>query len=541
MAPQPRKILVVDDEPDLELLVRQKFRHKIREGEIRFSFASNGVEALEKLREDDGIEMVLSDINMPQMDGLALLQQLGENNPNIRAVIVSAYGDMDNIRTAMNRGAFDFVTKPIDFDDLETTIYKTIRHLDLMREALASRDTLIALQQELDVSSNMQKSILPTVFPESEKYEIQASMTPAREVGGDFYDVIRLKNNTIGLVIADVSGKGVPAALFMMICRTLMKSVAIGLHSPEKVLREANTILLEENESCMFVTVFYAVFDPESGRLCYANGGHNPPVRIKAGGGSELLPVESGIALGVAPDATFHEQEITLAPGDALLLYTDGVTEAMNEKGELFGEQRLLSAMSAVAAEQSRQLTKQLITEVLRFADTAPQADDITCLSLWCGDASGGDAGQPAQTKSRKFLVRDEISTALPRLASDIDAFMQAHNSSADVVFAVQLAVEEVVTNALTHGARDGRPEVRIELRCDDDFIQLEISDDGTLFDPLQFTPRSTQGEVEEREIGGLGLHLVRETMDSVQYQERDGRNCLILKKRRHGAEKQKK
>ena len=277
---QSRKILVVDDEPDLELLVRQKFRRKIRNGEVEFRFANNGVEALERLREDPDIEMVLSDINMPQMDGLTLLQQLGEKSPDIRAVIVSAYGDMDNIRTAMNRGAFDFVTKPIDFDDLETTIYKTIKHLDMMRDALVSRDQLVALQQELNVAAEMQSSILPTEFPEDDNYKIWASMTPAREVGGDFYDIIRLEGGRIGLVIADVSGKGVPAALFMMVCRTMIKGAAIGLDSPAKVIQEVNAMLGEENESCMFVTLFYAVFDPKTGELRYANGGHNPPAVV---------------------------------------------------------------------------------------------------------------------------------------------------------------------------------------------------------------------------------------------------------------------
>ena len=225
------RILVVDDEPDLEVLVRQKFRRRIRRGEFEFTFAQNGVEALERLAENPGIEMILSDINMPRLDGLSLLNALGEQNPDIRAVMVSAYGDMENIRTAMNRGAFDFVTKPIDFEDLETTIDKTLRHARVMREALTSQDQLIALRRELNLARSMQLSILPTTFPSNAEFEMHGSVTPAKEVGGDFYDFYRLEDGEIGVVIADVSGKGVPAALFMMVCRTLLKGVAIGHRS----------------------------------------------------------------------------------------------------------------------------------------------------------------------------------------------------------------------------------------------------------------------------------------------------------------------
>ena len=158
---EPYKILVVDDEPDLEPLMLQRMRRQIRGGRYQFVFAGNGVEALQRLNEDASIDMVLSDINMPQMDGLTLLDQIPEVSPNIRAVIISAYGDMKNIRTAMNRGAFDFVTKPVDFEDLQVTIDRTLRHLDEWREAVSSHDKLVALENELDIASKIQQSILP--------------------------------------------------------------------------------------------------------------------------------------------------------------------------------------------------------------------------------------------------------------------------------------------------------------------------------------------------------------------------------------------
>ena len=168
------KILVVDDEPDVEPLVLQRMRRDIRSRKYEFVFAHNGVEAVELLNKDESIDMVISDINMPQMDGLTLLEQISEINPNIRSIIVSAYGDMKNTRTAMNRGAFDFVTKPLDFGDLRVTIERTLHHMEEWREALSSRDKLVALQNELDVASGIQQSILPTVFPSRDDYQIYA-------------------------------------------------------------------------------------------------------------------------------------------------------------------------------------------------------------------------------------------------------------------------------------------------------------------------------------------------------------------------------
>ena len=163
--PTPYKILVVDDEADLEPLMLQRMRRQMRSGQYTFVFARNGVEALEILNRDESVDMVISDINMPQMDGLTLLNEISKLDADIRAIIISAYGDMDNIRAAMNRGAFDFVTKPLDFSDLRATIDRTLVHLEEWREAMATRDRLVSLQNELNVATGIQRSILPTVFP----------------------------------------------------------------------------------------------------------------------------------------------------------------------------------------------------------------------------------------------------------------------------------------------------------------------------------------------------------------------------------------
>ncbi len=376
------KILVVDDEPDLELLLRQKFRRKVRKGELTLVFAQNGVEALEQLKVHPDVDMVLSDINMPQMDGLTLLHQLNQLNYDLRAVIVTAYGDMKNIRTAMNRGAFDFVTKPLDFKDLETTISKTLAHLAVMREALRSRDELVALRQELGVAARMQESILPTSFPEDPRYEIHAWMTPAKEVGGDFYDFFKLEDGRIGIVMADVSGKGVPAALFMMVSRTLMKGTAIGENDPAKCLSEVNQLLVESNEESMFVTVFYASFDPATGVLEYANAGHNLPLVVKDNGEVNPIDCDAGLVLAIMPGFDFPGGSIQLEPGDSVFFYTDGITEAMDEEGVEFGEDELAAVLAETAGSNAATFNRRAVQAVQEHAGEAAQSDDITCLTL---------------------------------------------------------------------------------------------------------------------------------------------------------------
>ena len=387
MTTETYKILVVDDEVDLEPLMLQRMRRDIRGGRYSFVFAHNGVEALEKLNEDDTIDMVLSDINMPQMDGLTLLEQIPKVDPNIKSVIVSAYGDMKNIRTAMNRGAFDFVTKPLDFSDLRITIERTLAHLVEWREALSSRDQLVSLQKELDVANKMQKSILPTRFPRRDDYEVFAHMEPARNVGGDFYDVINLENDRIGLCIADVSDKGVPAALFMMSSRTLLKGASIGCDNPGDVLKEVNDLLRETNETEMFVTLLYGIYDPASGDFIYANGGHNEPLLVRPDGSSTLIPRTGGIILGVMGGMDFDHNTVRLDPGDTLFLYTDGVSEAMNVRTEEFGMERLGQLFVNRPPTDAKETTMAVFKAVHAFAGETPQSDDITCLTLHRGES----------------------------------------------------------------------------------------------------------------------------------------------------------
>lgn len=379
---QKYKILVVDDEPDLEPLMLQRMRRYIRTGVYEFVFAHNGVEALEALDLDESIDMVLSDINMPKMDGLTLLEKIPDIAPDIRAVIISAYGDMKNIRIAMNRGAFDFVTKPVDFDDLKFTIDRTLQHIREWKDALSARDQLVVLQNELNVASMMQQSILPNKFARSDNYRLFGTMQPARNVGGDFFDVIGLADGRVGLAIADVSGKGVPAALFMMSSRTLLKGAAMRADGPGEALAEVNDVLNEDNDACMFVTMIYAVYDPSTGVMTYADGGHDPPLVVHADGSTTQLPVTEGVALGVLPGFDYLQDSYQLASGDSVVLYTDGVTEAINSDEEQLGLHRLREAFAVTPPKNAEDTGRRVIELVNDFAGDVPQFDDTTCLVL---------------------------------------------------------------------------------------------------------------------------------------------------------------
>ncbi|MFN0088357.1 MAG: PP2C family protein-serine/threonine phosphatase [Blastocatellia bacterium] len=381
----PVKILVVDDEPDLELLVRQKFRRQIRDKAFEFTFALNGAEALEHLRTDPEIDLIMTDINMPVMDGLTLVSKVADVSPTLKAIVVSAYGDMENIRAAMNRGAYDFLTKPIDFDDLDLTLDKTVKRVRYLKQSQVEHDQLLAIQQELAVATRIQKAILPCdfpPFPNVNGFDLFAEMIPAREVGGDFYDFFLLDPDRLGLAIGDVSDKGVPAAIFMAVTRTLLKSVALTGISPGECLRLVNRLLTIENTSCMFVTLFYGILNIRTGELQYTNAGHNPPYLTGRPEGVCMLDAPPHVVLGIDENAAYETLSIKLAPGDGMLLYTDGITEAFNVRQEMFTERRLKECLERAPRFSSRELTRAVVKEVRQFIGGAPQSDDLTMLAV---------------------------------------------------------------------------------------------------------------------------------------------------------------
>ncbi len=380
---EQHQILVVDDEPDLQMLILQRFRKQIRNEEYEFHFAENGEEALILLADQKDISLVLSDINMPKMDGLTFLSETQKlENPMFKTIIVSAYGDMDNIRTAMNRGAFDFVTKPIDFGDLNTTIDKTIKEIELIKDGMMNKKTLEAVQTDLETAARIQNKMLPQEFPQRDEFSIYGEMHTAKEVGGDFYDFYMLDEHHLGFVIGDVSGKGVPASLYMAVSRTMLKAIASQIDDPAKCLSTVNTMLIPESELTTFVTMFYGVLDIRSGKVRYCNGGHNLPYIIRKDGSVEEVENTSGLLLGKIEPIEYETKEFTLAPGEKLMTFTDGVTEATAADESMYEEPRLEEFLAKHHENDIQKLVRGLVVDVLKFMGKADQSDDITILSL---------------------------------------------------------------------------------------------------------------------------------------------------------------
>jgi phosphoserine phosphatase RsbU/P len=383
---EPVRVLVVDDEPDIETLIRRRFKRS--NGSFEFEFARNGKEALERVAADSALNLVVTDINMPVMDGLALLAQLGQLDGRItRTVILSAYGDMHNIRTAMNRGAFDFLIKPLDFADFETTLQRTRDAIDTASQAAAARNQLEAIQQELEIAARIQASILPREFcPGRDDFGIYAEMTPARVVGGDFYDFFYIDEHRLGFVIGDVSGKGVPAALFMAVSRTLLQAIALQGAEPAECLRYANEVLGRQGEPGVYVTVFYGILHTDSGLVEYCLGGHNPPYRIPPAG--EITPIEEpgGVVVGLLPESTYETGRLQLVPGESIFLFTDGVTEAMNPEQRFYTERRLREVLAQCPGCEPKEAVSRVLHALGEFTAGADQSDDITAMAVrWNG------------------------------------------------------------------------------------------------------------------------------------------------------------
>jgi serine phosphatase RsbU (regulator of sigma subunit) len=289
---------------------------------------------------------------------------------------------------------------------VDTRWLRTMRMLRLLRvlklrthileDAVAARTRELAgknalleqaqaqIRAELDVARALQMAILPATFPAKAGCDSAARMIPATTMGGDFYDFIELPDGRIGLVMADVSGKGVPAAFFMAVARTSLRDLAANHATPGACLAQANQVLCSQNPLELFVTMFYCILEPVTGVLCYANGGHNPPYLRRADGSVEALRGAAGLMLGVMPGVEFPEHVVQLRPGDRLVLYTDGVTEAFNPADEAYGEQRLVAEIQAHGAGPAAALVERICHAIGAFAGAAPQSDDITLVVLSC-------------------------------------------------------------------------------------------------------------------------------------------------------------
>ncbi len=534
------KILVVDDEKDTEVLLRQRLRHEIHSKQYSFSFVPDGEQALEHLQQHDDVDIILTDLNMPVMDGMTLLEKIPDVSPNARTIMVSAYGNMDNFRVAMNHGAYDFLSKPIDFQDLKDTPGRALESLQEARESERMRSKLDVIERELNMAQILQKHILPTSFPTTDEYDVHANMVAAHSIGGDFYDLFELDRGKIGILIADVSDKGVPAAMFMMASRTLLKACAACSVSPSQVLGQVNFMLSQDNEAMTFVTLFYGIYDPETLEFKYTNAGHNPPILVLPDQEPKLLAPTGDVALGIDESLQFSEKTVTLEPGNAVVLYTDGVSEAERKGGDMFGMERFIKLAHESSFESAEQMTDIVFEQVATFVEGNEQSDDITCLVLFI-PPTGSDSAVKSNSESESDSADNSRTVTFPNRLEEIrtvqnalEEFTEQNELPTDVAYHLQFALEEIVTNVISYAYKDDEEhEIKVIFTKDENSISIEVIDDGYPFDPLEEAPgMDSESSLEDRPIGGAGVALTKQMMTELKYKrEGDCNHLLMIKK----------
>jgi sigma-B regulation protein RsbU (phosphoserine phosphatase) len=369
--------------------------------------------------------------------------------------------------------------------------------------------------------------MLPRIFPpfpERTEFEIFASMDPAKEVGGDFYDFFLVDENHLALVIADVSGKGVPAALFMVIAKTLIKNRAQMGDSPAKVLTDVNEQLCEGNEANLFVTVWLAILDLRTGKGMAANAGHEHPILRRKDGKYELVVYRHSLAVATMEGLRFKEHPFELNPGDSLFVYTDGVPEATNINNELYGTDRMLEVLNRDPSQDMETLLKLTKKEMDAFVGTAPQFDDVTMLGF---KFFGSGA------KNMYEITVDAKVDALSEVLAFIDKHVEEMGFGMKTQMQIDIAVEEIFVNIASYAYPngDGTATISVSESTSPTAIRITFVDSGIPYNPLvKEDPDITLG-AEEREIGGLGIFMVKKSMDDVNYEYTHGHNRLTLVK----------
>ena len=405
-------------------------------------------------------------------------------------------------------------------------IHLSARNISRLQQATLEREHI---DSELNVARNIQMDMVPKTFPpfpERNDINIFGSLVPAKEVGGDLYDFV-IRDEKLYFCIGDVSGKGVPGALVMAAGYTLYRSSIAHESNPSRIMQTLNDSVCKNNESNMFVTMFIGVFDLPTGKLRYCNAGHDKPYII----GKEIraLQAKPHLPLGVMDDMIYTTQEETLTAGDMVFLYTDGLTEAMNAAHELFGIKRVEAVLETFNGQDdnpSKALIDKVSGQVAAFVGDAEQSDDLTLLAV-------------QYTPQEKPLILRESLTITNKVSeiTKLNAFVQSVTTAIhmenQLAHKIKLAVEEAVTNCIEYAyPADTIGDVTVAIEADDTIIRFIITDAGANFDPTNVSKADTTLSVDERPIGGLGVFLVRNLMDSINYERIEGKNILRMEKR---------
>lgn len=431
-----------------------------------------------------------------------------------------------------------------DFEHMRQSLKKVVNELEELNAGLeqkvaertaeleaSERQLAIAnkrMMEELNFARDIQMGMLPLLFPafpDRPEFHLDALLEPAREVGGDFYDFYFQDENRLCLIVADVSGKGAPAALYMAVSKTLIKSRAAHDFDPSRILTQVNGELAENNTTSTFVTIFLAILDVSNGELVYCNAGHNAPYIKRKSGRLEQLEELHGPILGVLPNLTYTMDDTILAPGDMLVMYTDGVTESMNERDEEYTDRRLADLLSNSGAQIPNELTVEILEDVRSHQGNAEQSDDITLLALQYHGARPEDGGHLEVRIKNRMPDIDVVEERFHEFAT------RSGISETDRQ-TMSMVMDDLLNNVISYAyPKGGDHVIVVDMTLKGSRLVLMIEDDGIPFNPFNVEEPDVGLSVEERGIGGLGVHLVRETMDEYYYQRRANKNIVILVK----------
>ena len=387
------------------------------------------------------------------------------------------------------------------------------RRTRALRAQMAAR---AKIESELRIARDIQLSFVPRTYPPLSGWEIHGDLRPAREVGGDFYDCFLLEDGRLYFALGDVSDKGVPAALFMAVTKTLLAASAVTGDSPAAIVDRVNRRTVLANEQCMFITAFCGILDPATGRVVYTNAGHNPPLALRADGGVEVLEHGRAPALGIADDAQYGFYDMILKPGDSLFMYTDGVTEAMDRAGAFFTDERLQTAVAGYSGRSAEQLAGAVLGEVTAFAGGAPNHEHGDVVSL--------------RRAAGRLHLRSTL-TEIDRLAEEVARLGREHGLPEELVLDLRLVLEEAVANVIRHGyggREDG--EIRVGFQVTAEAITATVEDDAPPFDPRERPDPPLPPE--SGDASGVGVYLIKRVMDEVDYRRNGSRNVLTMTKR---------
>ena len=401
-----------------------------------------------------------------------------------------------------------------------------VKYIDELKNTTAQK---ASIESELHVASGIQMGMLPKKFPtypERDDVQLYASLTPAKEVGGDLFDFY-FRDEKLFFCIGDVSGKGVPASLFMAVTRAVFRTVSARESMPDHIMAALNQTMVDMNETNMFVTLFIGVLDLPTGRMHYCNAGHDAPLLVGAGVG--LLSCDANIPVGVMPSWKYTLQEAQIFTGTTIFLFTDGLTEAEDATHNQFRMERINDVAAQALAhhqQEPRQLIGLMTDAVHQFVGDAEQSDDLTLMAIQY-------IKQQRDVKMRKSIVLPNDINEVPRLTAFVDAVCEAVGLNPTVTMQMNLAIEEAVVNVMNYAYPRGKKgDVTIEALSNDVRLKFVIIDSGTPFDPTVHADVDTTLSAQERPIGGLGIHLVRQMMDSINYERVNNLNVLTLRKK---------